>query len=67
GMEPEQVSKLEELLNDADIDKLQKSESLGMLNACVRLKKYYGEEIRICIDSEKQVGTSIMIEMPLKE
>lgn len=67
GMDSEKVQQLEELLNSADIDKLQKAKSLGMLNACVRLKKYYGEGIRIHIDSEEQNGTSILIEIPLKE
>lgn len=65
-MEQEQVQKLEKLLNEADIDELQKSASLGMLNACIRLKKYCGNQTKISIESEKQVGTCIIIEIPIE-
>ena len=66
GMEQEQVNKLEQLLNEADINELQKSTSLGMLNACIRLKRYCGSETKISIESEKQVGTCIIIEIPIE-
>lgn len=66
GMEQEQVQKLEKLLNEADIDELQKSVSLGMLNACIRLKKYCGNQTKISIESEKQVGTCIIIKIPVE-
>jgi two-component system sensor histidine kinase YesM len=65
GMEEEQVKRLEKLLNEADISELQRSSSLGMLNACIRLKKYCGNETKIIIESEKQVGTCIIIEIPI--
>lgn len=65
GMEPEQVLYLEKLLNEAKIDDLQKTKSLGMLNASIRLKKYCGAETKIMIESEKQVGTCITIKIPL--
>lgn len=66
GMEQEQVQNLEKLLNEADIDELQKSNSLGMLNACIRLKKYCGYETHISIESEKMVGTCIIIRIPIE-
>lgn len=66
GMELEQVQKLEKLLNEADIGELQKASSLGMLNACIRLKKYLGEQTQIIIESEKQIGTCIIIKIPIK-
>jgi two-component system sensor histidine kinase YesM len=66
GMEEEQVQKLEKLLNEADIDELQKSTSLGMLNACIRLKKYCGNQTKISIESEKLVGTCIIIKIPVE-
>ena len=65
-MEQEQVNKLEKLLNEADINELQKSTSLGMLNACIRLKRYCGSQTKISIESEKQVGTCIIIEIPME-
>jgi Predicted signal transduction protein with a C-terminal ATPase domain len=67
GMEPEQVKELEKLLNEANIDDLQKTSSLGMLNACIRLKKYCGIKTEIAIESEKQVGTCIIIRIPLEK
>ena len=65
GMEEEQVKELEKNLNVADIDKLRNSSSLGMLNSCIRLKKYYGNGTKINIHSEKQVGTCIIIKIPI--
>jgi two-component system sensor histidine kinase YesM len=66
-MEEEQVQSLEKLLNEAKIDDLQRTTSLGMLNASIRLKKYCGSRTRIMIESEKQVGTCIMIKIPLED
>lgn len=65
GMEEEQARSLEKSLNEADIDELQKSVSLGMLNACIRLKKYCGSQTKINIESEIQVGTCIIIKIPI--
>lgn len=67
GMEPEQVQSLEELLNKAKIDDLQRTSSLGMLNASIRLKKYCGPNTKIIIESEKQVGTCIIIKIPIDD
>jgi two-component system, sensor histidine kinase YesM len=66
GMEEEQVKKLEKSLNEANIDDLQNSSSLGMLNACIRLKKYCGSQTRIILESEKLVGTCIIIKIPIE-
>jgi len=66
GMEQEQVQRMEKSLNEANIDELLKATSLGMLNACIRLKKLCGSQTRIIIESEKQVGTCIMIQIPIE-
>jgi two-component system sensor histidine kinase YesM len=66
GMEPEQVLSLEQLLNQAKIDDLQRATSLGMLNASIRLKKYCGPNTKIVIESEKQVGTTVIIKIPME-
>jgi two-component system sensor histidine kinase YesM len=66
GMEQEQVQNLEKLLNQAKIDDLQRTTSLGMLNASIRLKKYCGSNTNIYIESELQVGTCIIINIPLQ-
>jgi two-component system sensor histidine kinase YesM len=66
GMEEDKVIELEKTLNEANIDNLQKSSSLGMLNACIRLKKYCGSMTRIIIESEQEAGTCITIKIPLE-
>ncbi len=65
GMAEQKVRELEQLLNNADIDDLQRTASLGMLNACIRLKKYCGSQTKIIIESEEQVGTCISIVIPI--
>ena len=67
GIEAEQACRLQELLNAADINNLQKSSSLGMMNACIRLKKYCGNRTKIIVESEKQVGTCIIIKIPVSD
>jgi two-component system sensor histidine kinase YesM len=66
GMEKDKVQSLEKLLNEADINDLQKTTSLGMLNACIRLKKYCGNQVKISIESEIQVGTCVIIRIPIE-
>ena len=66
GMPPEQVLYLEKLLNNADISDLHNSNSLGLLNACIRLKKYCGNDTKIIIESEEQAGTCISIVIPVR-
>lgn len=65
GMEEDKVRELEELLNKADINDLMRTASLGMLNACIRLKKYCGSQTSIIIESEELLGTCITIVIPV--
>lgn len=67
GMGEEQVMSLEHVLNEASIDDLQKSSSLGMLNACIRLKKYNGSRTRFMIESELGTGTCITVKIPFTD
>ena len=64
GMDEVQVRKYEKRLNEAGIQELQKSGSLGMLNASIRLRKFCGEGTRILIESEPGEGTCIIIRIP---
>lgn len=66
GIGADKVMELENLLNRADINDLQKTASLGMLNACIRLKKYCGYQTKIMIESEERVGTCIIIVIPIQ-
>ena len=67
GMDEEKARDLEDILNKADISELQRSSSLGMLNAGIRLKKSCGNKTRIIIESELQVGTCIIIKIPIDD
>lgn len=67
GMEEEQVKRLEFELNEARISHLQKASGLGMLNACVRLKKFCGEGMELKIESELEEGTCIIIKIPIED
>lgn len=64
GMEEEKTSYLEDLLNHATIEDLQKTESLGIINTMIRLKKYCSEQTNIQIASELGAGTCITITIP---
>jgi two-component system sensor histidine kinase YesM len=66
GMKEEKVRDLETMLNNAEISDLQRSTSLGMLNAAIRLKKYCGSLTKIILESEEQVGTCITIVIPIQ-
>ena len=67
GIASNRVKELEKVLNEADIDRLQKSTSLGMLNACIRLKKCCSSRTKIIVESELNVGTCIIIQIPLSD
>jgi two-component system sensor histidine kinase YesM len=67
GIDEKQVLKLEKKLNEACINDLYDADSLGMLNACIRLKKCCGEQAEIKIESGLQSGTCIIIKIPEKE
>ena len=67
GMQEDKVQSLEKQLNEASIDELQKTDALGMLNACIRLKKFCGERTKIIIESEPQAGTCIIIKIPIED
>lgn len=65
GMEPEELDTLRELVKQADIGYIQKAKkSIGIVNAAVRMKQYYGDGVQIDIKSTKQEGTEIGIQIP---
>ena len=65
GIPEERVTELEYQLNHATIEDLQHSKSLGMLNACIRFKKFCSENVKIQIESVVEHGTCITICIPL--
>lgn len=67
GMSEEQASKLQSDIESSNIEKIENSNSIGILNACVRLKMLYGDVFTIKIESEERVGTMITITVPIEE
>ena len=59
---------LNHMMQEASISELQQAKSsLGLLNASIRLKKYFGAEVKILIESEWMAGTCITVTIPLKD
>ena len=67
GMDEEQVKRVKARLERADVDELKEAGSLGMLNVSIRIRKYYGDEAKISVESEKWSGTCVTIRIPAKE
>ncbi len=65
GMEQEELRHLSELVEQADIEYIQKAEkSIGIVNTVVRLHQYYGKQVQIDINSTAQEGTEVCIRFP---
>lgn len=66
GMDEEKIDDLREKMNEASIELLDNSTSVGIINACLRLKMVSQDEVRFEIDGEKGIGTIVQIKIPLK-
>lgn len=65
GMEPEELKRLNDLVEHADISYIQGAEkSIGIVNTVVRMHQYYGEQVQVDINSTAQEGTEICIRLP---
>ena len=65
GMEQEELNDLSSLVEQADIEYIQKAEkSIGIVNTVVRMHQYYGEQVQIDINSTAQEGTEVCIRFP---
>lgn len=68
GMKTEDLEHLRKLIQEADISYIQKTKkSIGIVNAVVRMKQYYGENVQIDISSTEHEGTEISIQLPKEE
>jgi two-component system, sensor histidine kinase YesM len=65
GIDPNKQEELLHAMREGDIDSLRGRKSVGILNACLRLRKYFGDDIIFEIDSEPKAGTCISIRIPL--
>lgn len=65
GMEQEELRNLSALVEQADIEYIQKAEkSIGIVNTVVRMHQYYGQRVQIDINSAAQEGTEVCIRFP---
>ena len=65
GMSEEETESLNERLRDVKIDDLKTDKHVGMINACLRLKMLTNGRAFVRVESEKGVGTTIFIGIPL--
>ena len=64
GMEEDEVVLLNHRMNHVQIDDIRKKKHVGVLNACLRLKMATRNRISFEMESEKGIGTFLMIRIP---
>ena len=66
GMEETQIHKIEEDMQNVDIEMLKNKKSVGMLNACLRLKMCSENTAQFSLEGEEGAGTWVTIRIPVK-
>ncbi len=66
GFEDRRLEEIRNMIAYADHKMLSESKSTGMLNAYLRLKMHFDNQIVFDIDSKTEDGTDIIIQIPLK-
>ncbi len=66
GMSEERVEVLNAQMNDVTIEMLQENKSIGILNAALRLKMFYEDQIKFELESEEGSGTLVTISIPVE-
>lgn len=64
GMEEQQVQELQDKMRNCCIDSLKENEHVGIINACLRLKMTTQGKAEFELESEKGIGTCILIKVP---
>lgn len=67
GMEEEQVVQLSQKMETCCMEKLKENCHIGIINACLRLKMYTKGKAEFELESEKGVGTCILIRVPVAQ
>ena len=61
GMEEEERLKMVELMNNASLEIIKTQKSIGVVNACLRLKMMTDNNVSFDVESESGIGTTIII------
>lgn len=66
GMNEKEVAALSKSINSIDIETLKTKKRVGILNACLRIKMMFDNKVDFIIDSEKGIGFSVLIKIPME-
>ena len=66
GMNQQQILQIQNDMQNADIQMLKERKSVGMLNACLRLRMQTKDHVCFEIDGEEGTGTWITIRIPME-
>ncbi len=66
GIEEAQLHRIEEDMQNVDIEMLKNKKSVGMLNACLRLKMCSENTAQFSLEGEEGAGTWVTIRIPMK-
>lgn len=66
GMTEEMRRNLEEAINHVDMDMLRENHRIGILNAALRLKMFFKDQVCFELDSEPGAGTLVTIKIDLE-
>ena len=61
GMPEVRQKQMEEEMNQASIEMLKGRRHVGVINACLRLKRTARSSVRFAVESEEGIGTTITI------
>ena len=64
GMDEDEVKLLNHRMNHVQIDDIRKKKHVGVLNACLRLKMATKDQVSFEMESEKGIGTFLVIRIP---
>lgn len=64
GMEDEEVDNFLKKMQTCGIEELMENEHVGMVNACLRLRMITKERAQFELESEKGIGTFMLIKVP---
>jgi len=67
GMEESEVERLGERMRGASIDMLKGNGRVGIVNACLRIRMMTDSAADFSVESEKGIGTVILIRIPLEK